>query len=296
MNNFLDTTIKLLCNSHQMGRLIPKFLFKRAIRQVEIEISSVCNRQCEYCPQSIVKRPNQTMSDSVLQKIVSDLSSIDYSEQICLNLYNEPLMYKEHLFDIIKTFKRHLPKTRVMFSSNGDMLTQETLRGLYHSKLDALYVTMHPRKADNWSEQQIEYKIRNQVQKLDLPDQPLDIHQNAIYYNGLYQSMQVTIFSLNFVKVGVNRAGAMSNIEAARGVCRTAPCYRPLRDICVSYDGSVYPCCQFYHGLEANLPFLLGNILDSSLFDIFVSPQMSRFRKNAVSNAVKPHPCRTCTE
>ena len=66
------------------------------IAVIDIETSTACNRKCDYCPNSVYDNAslaNESFMDQfVFEKIIQDLWSENYSGEICLQRYNEPLM------------------------------------------------------------------------------------------------------------------------------------------------------------------------------------------------------------
>jgi len=274
-----------------------KILFKIAVTQVIIEVSSVCNRRCSYCPHSLLKRPKVCFSEELLDNLLCNLSSINYSGSICLNLYNEPLVYFDDLVSKIMKIKATLPAAKIFFSTNGDYLTAESLRQLKEVGLGSLFVTVHPQNAECWDTEEIKSLVAKKAALLNLDEGKWAVSPDqSVHCDLLLEKMPIQIFSLNFLKVGVNRAGSLTVIEHAQSAKRTRPCTRPLHDFCISYDGSVYPCCQFFHGLDAHRKFIIGNIRDSSIFSLFVAQRMRRFRKMAFPEGAKAKPCDTCTE
>ena len=95
----------------QTGRDHAKRLFKRYVDNVILELFDYCNRQCGYCPVSLVDRMSEInrMSPDHFGKILGDLAEIDYANHICLNLFNEP-MADPTLFTAIEQLRDAVPK------------------------------------------------------------------------------------------------------------------------------------------------------------------------------------------
>ncbi|WP_413701362.1 SPASM domain-containing protein [Psychromonas sp. KJ10-10] len=74
---------------------------------------------------------------------------------------------------------------------------------------------------------------------------------------------------------------------------RTNPCVRPIREFSISYDGSVYPCCQFFTDDSESHKYRIGKLeaTDSSkrinIFDIYASKLMSQWRKDLLPFSLK---------
>ena len=54
------------------------FMFKA----VELEINSLCNRTCSYCPNATSKRPKGNMSRDLFEKIIGELASMDFDGRV----------------------------------------------------------------------------------------------------------------------------------------------------------------------------------------------------------------------
>lgn len=280
-----------------LRRLWWKYVFKRDVRQIVLETSSVCNRACSYCPQSVQKRPAVALDAAVLDKLLRALREIRYNRTICLNLFNEPLAYPEQLLTIMRTIKSALPDCRILFSTNGDFLTAPRLRDLALAGLDELYITFHPDDPAAWSAETARERILAAAGAWGLSDLALEVEaEGHVQARARLDAVQVALFSRDYRNNGLDRAGAVSDAVAARDFVRSAPCPRPAHDFTISYNGAVYPCCQFYEGLAAHVSKRLGDISAEDPFLIYGSPKAQAFRRMASTSRPKPPPCRTCAE
>lgn len=275
-------------------------LFKRTVHNVVVEISSYCNRQCSYCPVSQVDRlsENRLLPEDVFDRLTSDLASIDYDSGVCLNLYNEPTSDRELLLNRITTLRTALPRARIYFSTNGDYLNRDYLKAMVDAGLSELYVTLHPPKGQPYDDA---YSIGRFTEFAARMDRPLKI--TAALPN---QSIQGTmslfginlyVFSTNYDIFGSDRAGAIESLREKAPV-RTAPCARPFNDFTISYEGSLFPCCQmFVDNAHHKAKYSVGNIAAyPSIFHAYSSPAMVGWRKSMLRFGPKLTPCDTCSE
>ncbi len=138
----------LLLLGHQNGFLhetTKKALFKRNVEIINLELSYLCNRKCDYCPVSNSSRQDEQkmMGHELLGKICRELSEIRYENRISLNLYSEPLLDNE-LENKILIIRDRLPWAHIGFNSNGDKLTKKRLQNLSNSGCNYICVTLHP--------------------------------------------------------------------------------------------------------------------------------------------------------
>lgn len=257
-----------------------KALFKKFVCIVNLETSTYCNRKCEYCPVSLNdSRKNQLyMAEEIFRKILTELTSINYSSTIVFNLYNEPLADK-NIYSKIKQVRKNLPNSFLMFNSNGDYVDTDVLNNLSEIGLNALFITLHPPinksyKLDDRLQdfQKFFKKINISKVKISEPLENGHIESN-IDWNG----MRLRIMANDWSKYGNSRAGTVNSLNASE--TRTSPCVRPLREFTISYNGDVFPCCQFFPDIEENQKYIIDNVSSTSIFTIYASNILAKWRK-----------------
>jgi radical SAM protein with 4Fe4S-binding SPASM domain len=275
-------------------------VFKRSVSNVVLEISSYCNRHCTYCPVSQVDRytTNTALPEEIFNRVVSDLARIDYENGICLNLYNEPSADRDLLLSRIKAIRAAMPASRIYFSTNGDYLNLEYLQEMVEAGLSELYITLHTPKGKPYSDTyaihrltEISARLRKSVKITAFaPNQTL---QGDISLFGI----ELHVFATNYDIFGSDRAGSVESLTV-QATQRVAPCDRPFEDFTISYDGTVFPCCQMFVDNEAHKArFSIGNVMDyPSIFDIYASKAMASWRISLLKYGPKASPCDTCSE
>lgn len=89
---------------------------------LQIQTIDYCNRKCGFCPNSkMVKSPDTLMSETVFDKILTDLSRESYKGSIHLYLMGEPLA-DPRIKDLIKETRGRFPYNTIFISTNGDYL------------------------------------------------------------------------------------------------------------------------------------------------------------------------------
>ncbi len=93
---------------------------------VEIEVNSRCNLKCTYCPNSILPPPNvpEYMSNDTFERIIDEISRINFSGKISYHFYSEPLL-RDDLKKLVWQVKCKLPSTYQLLYTNGTLLTDE---------------------------------------------------------------------------------------------------------------------------------------------------------------------------
>jgi len=275
-------------------------LFKLSVSNVVLEISSYCNRHCTYCPVSQVDRftTNHFLPEDIFNRVIGDLARIDYDKGICLNLYNEPSADRELLLSRIKSIRSALPGSRIYFSTNGDFLNRDYLKEMVDAGLSELYITLHAPKGKSYHDAYSISRMTEMAARLGkgvkvTAFSPNQTVQGEISLFGI----KLYVFSTNYDIFGSDRAGSVQSLTA-QATQRVAPCDRPFHDFTVSYEGTVFPCCQMFVDNQTHKErFSIGNIMDHpSIFDLYASDQMASWRASLLEYGPKASPCDTCTE
>lgn len=297
---------KLLSNADDIECLFkrenhsPAKLFEKFVCIVNIETSSFCNRACGYCPLSTFDRTDQKrMPSDIFSAIVSQLESINYSSTISLNLYNEPLADKE-FFKKLGMLRNACPNAFIKFNSNGDYLNLNRLDRVVDLGANAIFVTLHPDENEAYDDDDRLKHFNRFFEKLDLDWQVEQFVPGLqITADVNYRGMRLLVESHNWQVKGNDRAGTVEGLAITD---RNTPCVRPLREFSISYDGSVYPCCQFFsedpfvHKYRVDTISGLESTQVRNIFDIYASQQMFSWIKSNFSFGKKSAPCSTCND
>ena len=104
------------------------------LTSLDIETYNVCNFRCTMCPYPDMTREKMLMSMDLFKKIIDDAVKNNIGE-VCLNFYNEPFL-DPLLFERIEYVKSK--GLKVMFNSNGSLLTGEKINALLDTSLDSI--------------------------------------------------------------------------------------------------------------------------------------------------------------
>jgi len=90
---------------------IMKDMFRQYVAQVEVEVSTFCNRRCSFCSNSLADRRNEHryMEDALFSSIVRQLSSLDWQGVFSFHRYNEPLADRGYILRRLAEARRCLP-------------------------------------------------------------------------------------------------------------------------------------------------------------------------------------------
>jgi len=104
--------------------------FKEALRLIEIEIFSYCNRKCWFCPNSFIDRmsTNKEMPEQEYLSLLEQLQEIDFSGELTYSRYNEPLSHKDLFLKRVRQAREMLPNAILRTNSNGDYVQENILK------------------------------------------------------------------------------------------------------------------------------------------------------------------------
>ena len=194
-----------------------------------IEVSGICNNNCEYCPYPTSKRKKGLM-DFKTFKICIDL--IDELNQNCISLHNfgEPLVHPD-ILKFIKYARNYVD--RISFSTNGILLTRELALALKKAGLTDLYLSYHDKKIAN--------KAKKNCEGLDLIKAERRIFSHD--WAGTAKKKPLRSYLIKFMN-------------------RPDICHFVDNDtVTILWDGRINSCCIDMEGLG-----VLGSIYDENPF------------------------------
>jgi radical SAM protein with 4Fe4S-binding SPASM domain len=215
-------------------------------RAVELEINSMCNRKCGYCPNISDKRPLGYMEENLFFKIIDELSAIDFDGRISYHFYGEPLLDKR-LPRFVAESKKRVPKSRTEIYSNGDFLTLEKFREYIALGLDNFLITQH----DNI----IPPNLQNILDNITAAER---------------QHIVVRFAKDRFM---INRSGLITTLNVVNEPLNV-PCDWPLTSMVVTMAGNVVLCCNDYYETE-----VIGNLKSQTLREVWTDARFEKFRR-----------------
>ena len=271
-----------------------KLLFSENIERVIIELNSKCNRKCWFCTNSLFhdEHDNIDMSDSVFEKIISELEQINYRESICLSFFNEPLLSRKFL-GRIEELRRRLPDAFIYAFSNGDFLSKEALARLEKAGLNRLIIDIYTNGMEYNYEESIETMHSLECRtglKFEIWNS-----RNGFLDHKMYGNLEVMIYSQNFMKSASNRAESLINRGLPIPVIEEhpLPCIKSFISYNIDYRGDVWPCPNYHREYEAHRQYCIGNVCEETIFDIYIGDKMNAYRKKNFFER-DSLPCRSC--
>jgi radical SAM protein with 4Fe4S-binding SPASM domain len=235
---------------------------------VSIETTSRCTRKCRYCPigddDFKKSRPTKYMPDDVFNKIVFELTQlktrggVGFSDTVSFSNFGEPLTDNK-LSERISVVRKKLPNSYITFFSNGDLLTPPIAAKLIRAGLNRMVLTPHDGK----------------------------FNENIINIANTYPY----IISINKPLTKFHNRGGKVAIPSEKLIDKTPRCVSPTYTITFTPDGTAAICNN-----DATLTYPVGNIMKSSLIEIWKEPSYVKVRKDLRNKNVNQYPtvCRSC--
>ena len=253
------------------------------LKLVEIEIFNYCNRTCEFCPNVTIDRKSAVIElpESCFLNTLQELKDQDFDGYVTFSRYNEPLSQDELLKKRAKQVREYLPNVTLIFNTNGDFLTKKRLDGL---DVDEISVMDYDNKGIQKCKKRLE-RVGVDITEIDYP-----------FIKGNRGKIKF-LYYVDFVEnhtLWNDRGGALEELSLKER--RTEPCLEPDRFIGVDYNGNVMPCCVTRSDIDSHQDFILGNIKEQSVMDIFNSERAKTIREKAMKGDFDDDmkPCHYC--
>jgi len=272
---------------------------------VLIDTISYCNLRCSMCGHRNMKRRKGIMDFNLYKKIIDEISVRDKNIRVWLVFFGEALILrKRNLFDMIK-YAKNKGLTDVVLNSNGNLLDEETARGLINSGLDAIYFGIDAFSEDIYSKFRVggNYKrvvsnILNLIDlkrtlKADKPDVNVQFVQMEENSHEIEQFIDFWRSKNAIVKIRpmVSWAGLVKAPNLNDNVERW-PCYWAMQTMSIADDGRVVLCA-----VDVDGRYIAGDINKQSLYEVWNGNlrEIRDLHRNSDYGKL-PFPCNECLD
>lgn len=183
----------------------------------------------------------------------------------------------------------------IKFNSNGDYLTREILDKLVESGLNAIFLTLHTPKGNEYNDEDRLSAFEKFFNKLELDYKINEIIPNEkIVCDMDYKGLRLLTEAHNWNEYGNDRGGSIESLSAE---VRNTPCVRPIREFTIAFDGRIYPCCQFCPDCKDSEKSMIAKLSSSlNLFDAYASENLTEWRRFLFPYGTKHNPCSSCKD
>jgi len=288
----------------------------RMVWGLRVETCNICNANCIFCAYQYQKRKKRIMSEELYKKIIDDYNAMGGGPLGLVPVAGDPLI-DPHILSRLHYARQFSNIKTLSIITNCINLHGVGVKNLLTSGLDSISVStsgfdleLHEKiyrskKAETMKSNLIELLAKNK----ELGN-PCEVTIGLRTCQSLKEVMNDTDFkeiSKLSNEVDINYyyddwAGAITSGDLLAGMKlrpfsllilrRKAPCWMLYGGLAILSDGTVAMCgCQ---ELEGDSDLVLGNIMDSSLEDLYKSEQAKMIRKNWLNGSRIPEICRKC--
>jgi hypothetical protein len=278
-------------------------LFRQMVAQVEVEISSHCNRRCSFCSNAQVDRRinKRFMADTLYSSIVQQLGALNWNGVFSFHRYNEPLADRAYLVRRVAEARRQLPTALLRLYSNGDYLTRDYCDELYDAGVRSLIVTVYLADNARYTDAEMLTRLVERAGLLGLPFRFTFATAGEYSVAVAYRDMEL-VFRARDYTAGHNGQGESitfdrgGTVAAADPFERTSPCFRPFLDLQIEWDGTVMPCCN----LRSDIPAHAGSVVakltpETDILETWAGKMFEGGRQDLLSFGPKAAPCHACS-
>ncbi len=265
-----------------MDKLLPNF--------IELETSTLCNRRCPWCPNSVYQRSKKQRNINIklFNKIINELSILDYRGQISLHNYNEPLLDNK-LFYLINKIKEKMPKAHITIFSNGDYLDRALLNKLAKSGVKKFFISVQGAIINN------NYKkiISRLNKKLNLKKKFINISDElGNKFSVHYKNMEI-IYYIPYQTMLTSRGGIIKKYLKNTGPNKF--CYLPFSSSAIDFEGNFKICCEVYPANKIHKKNgIMGNLHKNNFLKLWFSNPFNSLRKDILLGINKNIICSYC--
>jgi radical SAM family protein/iron-sulfur cluster protein len=276
------------------------------LKYVSFEASTVCNQGCYFCPVSVDRREEHSMSMELYERIAAQLSEHRATiDGVSMIHYNEPTADKRFL-EQVRVLKRYGLPPAVLTNATG--LTRDRVDAILEmGGLRYLSVNLSTLDRERYNRDRAGDHLPLVMRNLEyIKDKPLapqmDIavlgKGDAVHrldFEQISEHFANTRFKIHFYEV-MDRAGAVpiglhpeTRHERLCGCEQTGS--RIVQWVHITPHADCVLCCQDYFD-----KYVVGNLNEQSLDEILTGPRMSLYRRWVYG--IEPAPadfiCRGC--
>lgn len=265
--------------------------------EARIEISTVCNYQCVFCPHKYnFKRKKEIMSNNLFDLILNKIQLEDQIKIITISGMGEIFLDKDIMYKIskVKTYGYQLN-----IVTNGSLLTEKTIDQLFFYSVDSIRISIHttnPLEYEQITGSQKHQHVVNIIKyinnhpkknntKLILTADIIDINNDNI------DLLKEKFFDVDLLEIWkphnwINWKNYRSG-EKTKNTCGR-PFSGPLQ---IQVDGTVNICCFDYNG-----ELLIGDLKKQSIKEIFNSQEYLNIKQCHSTNKLDNLICHSCDQ
>lgn len=259
-----------------------------------VEPTSICNLRCVMCPNKELEKAEKGFMDmEIFKKVIAEASA--FALEVHLMHRGESLLHPQ-FFTMVKY--AHDAGITTKFHTNATLLDEESARKMIESGLDHLSFSFDGYDKTTYESIRVngdfEKTLGNIIRFLEIKRElrskkPFTVFE-IINFPDIYKNVDAKIkkdFLRNFHglpldKIEVKEMHNWAGKIGGRGKSKKySLCTSLWHSLIIFWDGSILPCTQDFHGY-----YILGNVRDSTLAQIWNSEPMVRLREKIIRHQI----------
>lgn len=266
---------------------------------VQVEAVEGCNLRCGFCGIRGIREKGATgelsgpynyMTPATARALADGMANLGWSARIEFAMHGEPTLHP-HLPDLVRTFRRRLPMTSIMVTTNGLPLLDGD--GLL-ANLGELYLAgVNVVALDDYAPHRVAPLARQLGPGIaDVVEYPADPDGNP--HRRRAPGARVLSIVADIAQATDGTHAQLGNHAGAAAAPTTAadgkPCAKPFRELSIRWDGGVAICCNDWRGT-----YKIGNVVADGLAAVWQHPRFQAARRFLVAGQRRElDPCGGC--
>lgn len=250
----------------------------------QIELVEGCNRICNFCGINAIRSAPgnyRYMNEATLVHTVNQIAEFSPQSKIVWAMHGEPLQHPKVTW-LVGIARAILPKSYFMLVTNGKVLLgkmQERLEKLFDSGISTVILDTYYPERDALREEAAQLRGFRVIDFYDdkpgmAEVRPFDNHHDKLSRVVVLMDDLAARDGDDPTRKIHNHAGSCADgkhTPMSEPLVRT--CYKPFRELSIEWDGTVNLCCE-----DWTRRFVLGNVTETTLNDIWYSPEIEAAR------------------
>ena len=273
--------------------------------ELHLELTNLCNAKCIFCPYQFQKRKTDFMSDEIFHKAVKDFCDIGGGSVILTPIVGEALIDPRFL-DRVKYLRSQYSIDRIELTTNGILLDKHGIEEILNSGITSIFIStagfeeeMYKRVYQSNSYERMRQNVLKLLEynaKKKLPihitiglrsDRPLDeiLRDNDFQPILAYKPNIDFTWSYTSANGRITREILPDTMKLRIVRSHKKPCVQLFNGPIILPDGTVM-ACDCVAAMDAVIDLGIGNIMESSLIDIWQSHRMKELRESFGTNSL----------
>ncbi len=255
----------------QMAGRVARFAYQAfdpardLFQEILVQTHNQCNYACTFCANRDVSRPRHQMSARLFDRIIGNLSRLQYAGRVLLNMQNEPLM-DGRLLSFIETVGAMLPRAKLVLNTNTSLLSTARLERLAAAGVRCILNIYREEDRGNFS----------------IGGLPPRLRRHVVVYDKTYWSA-TTAHLLNW-------AGNASEMPIPHPPL-AAFCPKPFTMLCITTRGKALLCC-----LDWRNEWIMGDVEVDTLEDVWAGERFQELRRKLLNRDRSGTLCSACNK